>query len=167
MAKKPNPYTDQRKNMILMGYWFLIPVVGLGLACPMINQAVGSKNPDLSLPLFLLGATVVFAALGATIGIRPLINSLTNHNDFKSDDVKSKIVLTGALFDMAALAGVAAWAVSGAWWVYAIGVAALACVVFFVIVPQTNKLYDFLELQLQRKEDGGTVAVAKKTKYDL
>lgn len=167
MAKKPSPYSDQRKNMVLIAYWFLIPVIGLGLACPLVNQAVGSKTPDLTLPLFLFGASVVFMGLGAAIGIKPLIGSLQDHNDFKSDDVKGKIILTGALFDMSALAGVAAWAISGVWWVYAIGTAALACVVFFALVPHVNKLYDFLELQLQRQEDGGTVAVAKKTKYEL
>lgn len=167
MANPKSPYADQRQNLRLTVIWFLIGAAFLGIGAAFGASSMAIKGDTMPITLFLLGTTVVFAGLGFPVGIKPLLNSLENHNEFKSDVVKGKIVLTGALYEIGALAGVVAWLLTNAWYVFAIGIVILACVVFFVLVPSVNKLYDFLELQLQRKEDGGTVAVAKKVTYEL
>jgi membrane protein YdbS with pleckstrin-like domain len=167
MANPKSPYADQRQNLRLTVIWFLIGAVILGIGAAFLSSSMALKADTMPITLFLLGTVVIFAGLGFPIGVKALLNSLEDHNDFKSEVVKSKIILTGALYEIAAIAGAVAWLLTNAWWVYAIGVVALGCIVFFVLVPSVNKLYDFLELQLQRKEDGGTVAVAKKVTYEL
>gem|GEM_PF-2233768 len=167
MANPKSPYADQRQNLRLTVIWFLIGAIFLGIAAAFLSSSMALKTDTTPITMFLLGTTVVFAGLGFPVGVKPLLTALENHNDFKSDVVKSKLILTGALYEIAAIAGVVAWLLTNAWWVYAIGIVILACIVFFVLVPSVNKLYDYLELQLQRKEDGGTVAVAKKVTYDL
>lgn len=167
MANPKSPYADQRQNLRLAVIWFFITAVLLGIGAGFLGNSMVLKTDTMPIALFLLGTIVVFGILGALIGIRPLLASLENHNDFKSEVVKGKIILTGALFEIGAVAGVVAWVIATAWWAYAVGLAAMGAAVFFVLVPSVNKLYDFLELQLQRKEDGGTVAVAKKITYDL
>ena len=167
MANPKSPYADQRQNLRLAVIWFLITAVLLGIGAGFLGQTMKLDSDVTPLIMFLGGTVVIFGVLGIFIGIKPLLASLENHNDFKSDVVKGKIVLTGAMYEVPALAGVVAWLFAGAWYVYAVATLILGAVVFFVLVPCVNKLYDFLELQLQRKEDGGTVAVAKKVKYDL
>lgn len=167
MANPKSPYADQRQQLRLTVIWFLIGMGALGVGAFFLAPSLAQKDAELTIPLFCLAAGLVIAGLGFPIAIRPLYAALDNHNDFKSDVVKSKIFVTGAVYELPALAGLLAWAFFNVWWVYAIGMAILASVVFFVLVPCTNKLYDYLELALQRKEDGGTVAVAKKTTYDL
>ncbi|ARU40568.1 hypothetical protein CCB80_05205 [Armatimonadetes bacterium Uphvl-Ar1] len=167
MANPKSPYADQRQNLRLVVIWFVIFMGGLGVGAYFLAPSMAQKDADLTLPLFCLIAGIVIAAVGFPVAVKPLLASLDNHNDFSSDVVKGKIITAGAIYELPAIAGLAAWAFFNAWWVFAIGMAILASVVFFVLVPSVNKLYDFLELQLQRKEDGGTVAVAKKTTYDL
>lgn len=167
MANPKSPYADQRQNLRLAVIWFFITAVLLGLGAGFLGQQMVLKTDTMPIIMFLAGTVVVFGVLGIFIGIKPLLASLEKHNDFKSEEVKGKIILTGAMYEIPTIAGVVAWLFASAWYVYAVALIALGAVVFFVLVPSVNKLYDFLELQLQRKEDGGTVAVAKKIKYDL
>jgi hypothetical protein len=162
-----SPYIQQRSTLRLAVIWFFLGGVVLGLLAFFFGPNVALPAEGQTMPLFLGGAALLIAGIGFPVGVKPLLESLQNHNDFKSDEVKSKIIITGAIYELATFFGVAAWAFFKAWYVYLVAILVLAAIVFFVLVPSVNKLYDFLELALQRKNDGGTVAVAKKTTYEL
>jgi len=167
MATPNSPYTPQRKAMQLTVIWFLIPMVALGILCPFIESNIPASGDSMVLPLFALGVSILFCGLGFLFGIKPLQASLSDHKELNSEVSKAKIFVTGAFFEVPAIVGVIAWLFFKVWWVYAFGIVALGIVVFTVMVPSVTKLYDLLELLLQRKNDGGTVAVAKKTTYEL
>ncbi|QYK53705.1 MAG: hypothetical protein KF824_02160 [Fimbriimonadaceae bacterium] len=167
MATPNSPYAPQRKALQLTVIWFLIPMVALGIVAPLVEKNIPSASDSMVLPLFALGVAILFAGIGYAFGIKPLQDSLADHKDLDSNLSKSKIITTGAIFEIPAITGVIAWLFFKVWWVYAFGIAALAAVVFLVLMPSVTKLYDLLELLLQRKNDGGTVAVAKKTTYEL
>lgn len=168
MAQPNSPYATERKNLQLAVLWFFIPAALLGIGVFLMSDTVPAMPQNsMVLPLFMIGAILVFTLLTFFVGIRPLLDSLKVATAVDSRKSKGAVITTGVLAALPGIIGAVAWYLFGTWWVYAIGIVITGIIVFTTLMPAVSKLFDLLEFNLQRKKDGGQTVTSKKTTYEL
>ncbi|MDI9640929.1 hypothetical protein QPK87_18380 [Kamptonema cortianum] len=166
--QKPSPYVTQRKNTNLAISWFFIGAAFIGVGSYLATQGP-SEQPQNATQMMLIfgGMALLLMVIGIFAGVLPAVEA-TNAKDLDSSEkVRSKYFIAGAFFELAAIVGIVSYFLTKTWYVYAFSMVALAVVTFAVLVPLCNKLYDRLELMLQRTKDGGQTVATKKTTYEL